>query len=63
MRVSHETIYQSLFVQSRGVFRTELTQYLRTGRAQRRAPGQINYAGHLKDMVRTPKQMRSICNL
>jgi IS30 family transposase len=51
MRVSHETIYQSLFVQSRGVFRTELTRYLRTGRSQRRAPGQMNYAGHLKDMV------------
>ena len=33
MRVSHETIYQSLFVQSRGALRRELTACLRTGRA------------------------------
>ena len=38
MRVSHETIYQSLFVQSRGALRKELTGCLRTGRAVRR-PG------------------------
>jgi len=36
MRVSHETIYQSLFVQSRGALRKELTGCLRTGRAIRR---------------------------
>jgi IS30 family transposase len=36
MRVSHETIYQSLFIQSRGALRRELTQCLRTGRAIRR---------------------------
>ena len=30
MRVSHETIYQSLFVQSRGALRKELTAYLRS---------------------------------
>jgi IS30 family transposase len=36
MRVSHETIYQSLFVQSRGALRAELTGCLRTGRAVRR---------------------------
>ena len=33
MRVSHETIYQSLFVQGRGALRKELTACLRTGRA------------------------------
>jgi transposase, IS30 family len=38
MRVSHETIYQSLFVQSRGALRKELTGCLRPGRAIRR-PG------------------------
>ena len=31
MRVSHETIYLSLFVQSRGALRKELTRYLRSG--------------------------------
>jgi transposase, IS30 family len=36
MRVSHETIYQSLFVQARGQFRKELTAHLRSGRSQRR---------------------------
>ena len=36
MWVSHETIYQSLFVQSRGALRRELTACLRTGRALRR---------------------------
>ena len=35
MRVSHETIYLSLFVQSRGAIRRELHRYLRTGRAMR----------------------------
>src|ERR1700710_3064707 len=36
MWVSHETIYQSLFVQGRGALRRDLTQHLRTGRALRR---------------------------
>ena len=31
MRVSHETIYLSLFVQARGALRKELTRYLRSG--------------------------------
>jgi transposase, IS30 family len=37
MQVSHETIYQSLFVQGRGALRKELHSCLRTGRAMRRA--------------------------
>lgn len=36
MRVSHETIYQSLFVQSRGELRRELAAHLRTGRKHRK---------------------------
>src|SRR5262245_4840453 len=36
MRVSHETIYRTLFVQGRGALRKELTVCLRSGRAQRR---------------------------
>jgi IS30 family transposase len=43
MRISHEAIYQALFVQGRGGLRRELTACLRTGRAlrrpQRRADG------------------------
>jgi len=36
LRVSHETIYTSLFVQARGALRKDLTACLRTGRALRR---------------------------
>jgi len=35
MRLSHEAIYQSLYVQGRGALRRELTACLRTGRALR----------------------------
>jgi IS30 family transposase len=40
MRVSHETIYVSLFVQSRGALRKELARYLRSGHTTRRPPWQ-----------------------
>jgi IS30 family transposase len=39
MHVSHETIYLSLFIQSRGALKRELTQHLRTRRANRRPKG------------------------
>jgi transposase, IS30 family len=51
MRVSHETIYQSLFVQARGALRKELTRCLRTGRAQRRPHRRTDRGGELSDMV------------
>jgi IS30 family transposase len=35
MRVSHEAIYQAMFIQGRGALRRELTACLRTGRALR----------------------------
>ncbi|MER9826746.1 helix-turn-helix domain-containing protein, partial [Mesorhizobium sp. M0115] len=35
MRISHETIYQSLYIQGRGALRRELTACLRSGRALR----------------------------
>jgi IS30 family transposase len=47
MQVSHETIYQSLYVQGRG----ELARCLRTGRAQRRPKGTVNARGHIVGMV------------
>jgi IS30 family transposase len=37
--VSHESIYLSLYVQSRGAFRKELTRYLRQGHGSRRPHG------------------------
>jgi len=39
MRVSHETIYMSLFVQPRGALRKELARYLRTQRGARKPRG------------------------
>ena len=48
MWVSTETIYQSLYVQSRGALRRELTRYLRTGRALRK-PGRT--AGQRKNRI------------
>jgi IS30 family transposase len=36
MRVSHESIYRALFVQTRGGLRRELTAHLRTGRTARK---------------------------
>jgi IS30 family transposase len=37
MRVSHETIYRSLFIQARGVLKKELLAHLRSGRRMRRS--------------------------
>jgi IS30 family transposase len=51
MRVSHETIYQSLFVQGRGELRRELARCLRTGRAARRPRGTLERRGRLPGMV------------
>jgi IS30 family transposase len=52
MRVSPETIYQSLFVQGRGALRRELVSCLRTGRTQRKPQGRaVTGAGRIKDMV------------
>ena len=51
MRISHETIYRSLYVQSRGELRRELTAALRTGRTSRRARGRAETRGRFLGMV------------
>jgi len=53
MRVSHETIYLSLFVQSRGALRKELTRYLRRGHTTRRPLGHSisNGQGQLRGVL------------
>jgi transposase, IS30 family len=51
MRVSHETIYKSLYVQGRGELRRELTRCLRSGRAKRIPHGRVEKRGRIPDMV------------
>jgi transposase, IS30 family len=52
MRVSHETIYQSLYVQGRGGLRKDLARCLRTGRAIRRRRDQSSsMVGKIAGMV------------
>jgi transposase, IS30 family len=51
MWVSHETIYQSLYVQGRGELRRELRRCLRTGRERRQKRGRPERRGRIPDMV------------
>jgi IS30 family transposase len=51
MRVSHETIYKTLYVQGRGELRRELTRCLRTGRARRVPRGRRGKRVRIPDMV------------
>ena len=51
MHVSHETIYQSLYVQGRGELRRELARCLRSGRVKRRSQGRTERRGKIPDMV------------
>src|SRR5579863_4650834 len=45
MQLSHETIYRSLFVQTRGVLKKELMAHLRTRRQLRQAKGGVTKSG------------------
>jgi IS30 family transposase len=52
MRISHETIYQSLYVQSRGELRRQLASNLRSGRTRRRPRrGGPERRGKIAEMV------------
>jgi IS30 family transposase len=51
MRVSHETIYRSLFVQTRGELRRELAAHLRSGRTTRKPQGRSSNRGRLIGMT------------
>ena len=45
MQISHETIYRSLFIQTRGVLKKELMAHLRTARQMRQAKGGTTKSG------------------
>lgn len=53
MRVSHETIYRTLYLQARGTLKKELVKSLHSGRIQWRSRGRRNRPGEgrLRDMV------------
>jgi IS30 family transposase len=62
-RVSHETIYRSLFVQARGVLKKELQAHLRSGRAIRRsrhASSKGGGRGSLTDMISIRERPASV---
>jgi IS30 family transposase len=51
MRVSHETIYTSLFVQSKAVLRPDLTGRLRTRRVRRRPRRRVSVGGQRRTRI------------
>jgi IS30 family transposase len=62
-RVSHETIYRSLFVQARGVLKKELQAHLRSGRAIRRsrhASGKGDGRGSIVDAISIRERPASV---
>jgi IS30 family transposase len=61
--VSHETIYRSLFVQTRGVLKKELLQHLRSKRTIRRsrhASGKGDVRGQIKNMISISERPASV---
>jgi IS30 family transposase len=62
-RVSHETIYRSLFVQARGVLKKELQAHLRSGRAIRRsrhASAKNDQRGRIADAISVSERPASV---
>jgi hypothetical protein len=51
MRISHETIYKSLYLQGRGELRRELARCLRSGRAVRKPQGRVEARSNIQGKV------------
>jgi IS30 family transposase len=49
--VSHEAIYQAIFIQTKGELRKELARCLRSGRTRRRPQGRAAHPGRIPGMV------------
>jgi len=63
MRVSHETIYRSLFIQARGVLKKELLEHLRAKRTIRRsrhASLKRNGLGQIKNAISISQRPASV---
>jgi len=56
LRIAPETIYQSLYVQSRGRFRKDLSTYLRSGRSKRKPRRGPTGRGRIPAMVSISKR-------
>ena len=62
MRVSHETIYQSLFVQGRGELKRELARCLRTGRTRRKSQGRQHRRGKIPDGAMISERLAEVAD-
>lgn len=60
MQVSSETIYRSLFIQSRGELRRELSRYLRTQRVRRYPQSRSETGGSLGDILTISERPASV---
>ena len=60
MRISPETIYLSLYVQSRGELRRQLSANLRSGRTKRRPAGRLQRQGHIAGMIPISQRPASV---
>jgi transposase, IS30 family len=62
MQISHETIYLSLFVQSRGTLRKELARHLRTHRQVRQPKKQLSKRGQIVDKIMISKRPAEVAD-
>ena len=58
MQISHETIYRTLYIQSRGVLKKELRKHLRTGRVMRQSK-QNNTKGITRGQIVDAQSIRN----
>lgn len=59
-RVSHETIYRSLYIQARGVLKKELVRHLRSKRTMRRPRRTSDQRGQIVDLVSIRKRPATV---
>ena len=62
IRVSHETIYQCLYVQTRGSLRADLHKCLSTKRSTRKAPGRTERRGTFADVIKISQRPAEIAD-